>query len=143
MQSRIQHIQRDWNHKLDDFTQRHLRSLPSMKTMDMNAATHHHNNPLLPLTPFRVLLQLFAYQDVIDSGKLDAVFEMDQGKSMTFFVPQLLSFLLHGAYYESDPTKLEAWIVDKCSNRRSLLSRSQVSSSFVRSCTVSAQSRYG
>ena len=115
MQSRIQHIQRDWNHKLDDFTQRHSRSLPSMKAMDMNAATHHHNNPLVPLTPFRVLLQLFAYQDVIDSGKLDAVFEMDQGKSMTFFVPQLLSFLLHGAYYESDPTKLEAWILDKCS----------------------------
>ncbi|CAB9500574.1 Phosphatidylinositol 4-kinase beta [Seminavis robusta] len=111
MQNQISGLKKDWTHKLDDFTQRHLRSLSGGAGGSRNAMQH---NPLLPLTPFRVLLQLFAYEDVIDSGKLDAVFDMDQGQSLTFFVPQLLSFLLHGAYYEADPTKLEQWILDKC-----------------------------
>lgn len=113
IQNRISHLKQDWTHKLDDFTQRHLNV---QRATNRIIGHHSHNNPLLPLTPFRVLLQLFAYQDVIDSGKLDAVFDLDHGQSLTFFVPQLLSFLLHGAYYESDPTKLEAWILEKCAN---------------------------
>ena len=126
MQSQISVLKQDWTRKLDDFTQRHLKINPNQNNNSASGSNnsinrmtimnpHPHNNPLLPLTPFRVLLQLFAYEDVIDSGKLDAVFEMDQGQSLTFFVPQLLSFLLHGAYYETDPTKLEAWILEKCS----------------------------
>jgi len=105
MQTRINTYKSDWTKKLDDFTHRHLPE----------NTTRHPDNPLLPLTPFRVLLQLFAYQDVIDSGKLDKVFDMDEGQAITFFVPQLLSFLLYGAYYETAPNKLEEWILDKCS----------------------------
>lgn len=117
LQSRVNLLKSDWTSKLDDFTQRHLHPITTAAAAATGGSSHHHhNNPLLPLTPFRVLLQLFAYQDVIDSGKLDAVFDMDSGQSLTFFVPQLLSFLLHGAYYESDPTKLEAWILNKCTH---------------------------
>jgi hypothetical protein len=76
--------------------------------------SHHRSlqNPLVPLTPFRVLLQLFAYDDVLANGKLDYVFDIDDGASITFYVPQLLSFLLHGALYSS--SDLEAWILRKC-----------------------------
>ena len=118
MQMQIAHFKKDWTHKLEDFTQRHLTLITNNTTLGISLPLPQHplqhNNPLLPLTPFRVLLQLFAYDDVIDSGKLDAVFDTDSGQSLTFFVPQLLSFLLHGAYYEADPTKLEAWILEKC-----------------------------
>lgn len=119
LQTRVSLLKKDWTHKLDDFTHRidvitSSNSSTNRHNSNTNIITNPHNNPLLPLTPFRVLLQLFAYQDVFDSGKLDAVFDMDNGQSLTFLVPQLLSFLLHGAYYEADPTKLEAWILDKC-----------------------------
>ena len=53
--------------------------------------------------PFRVLLQLFADQDVLQNGRLTAAFDIDQGQTMTFYVPQILSFLcmvqrLHPSY---------------------------------------------
>lgn len=80
------------------------------------SSSSSHASPVHPfffqLTPFRVLLQLFAYEDVLDNGKLDAVFELDDGTALTFFVPQLLSFLLHGALQCSP--QLEYWILDKC-----------------------------
>lgn len=119
LQTRVNLLKQDWTHKLDDFTHR-IDAITSSNSSTYRHANNAkiipnpHNNPLLPLTPFRVLLQLFAYQDVFENGKLDAVFDMDNGQSLTFLVPQLLSFLLHGAYYEADPTKLEAWILDKC-----------------------------
>jgi hypothetical protein len=65
-----------------------------------------------PVTPFRVLLQLFAYEEVIKNGRLDAIYDQDDGEALMFFVPQLLSFLLHGAY-ESSP-RLEEWVLDTC-----------------------------
>jgi hypothetical protein len=71
------------------------------------------------LTPFRVLLHLFAYEDVLDNGKLDAVFDQDDGMALTFFVPQLLSFLLHGALFCSP--QLEQWILDKCQKNVSVV----------------------
>jgi hypothetical protein len=114
MQTQISHLKTDWSHKLEDFTRRHVNLIHGLPSNSHQL--QHHSNPLLPLTPFRVLLQLFAYEDVMDSGKLQAVFDLDEGQSITFFVPQLLSFLLHGAYYEADPTKLEAWILDKCTS---------------------------
>lgn len=65
-----------------------------------------------PMTVFRVLLQLFAYEDVLTNGRLDAVYHHDNGATLLNFVPQLLSFLLHGAYESS--TDLEEWILDTC-----------------------------
>lgn len=103
MQARLAAAKADWGQRLDDFTAR------------LSSDPHHRprlQNPLQPLTPFRVLLQLFAYEDVLENGRLDAVFEIDDGSSITFFVPQLLSFLLHGALFKSE--KLEEWILHQC-----------------------------
>jgi len=109
VQLRFQRTKIDWAVKLEDFTRR------------LSSHDHHHHrpkrstalpNPLQPLTPFRVLLQLHADEDVIENGKLDAVFDLDDGRSITFFVPQLLSFLLHGALYKSQ--NLEEWILKQC-----------------------------
>jgi len=66
----------------------------------------------IQLSPFRVLLQLFAYEEVLANGRLDACFELDDGEGLTFYVPQLLSFLLHGAYLNTPD--LEIWILKKC-----------------------------
>ena len=67
-----------------------------------------------PTSPFRLLLQLFAYEDENNIiAKLDALFEKDKGETLGFYVPQLLSFLLHGAYLNADA--LEAFLLDKCS----------------------------
>jgi phosphatidylinositol 4-kinase len=65
-----------------------------------------------PVVPFRVMLQLFAYEDVLTNGRLDSVYEIDDGATLLFFVPQLLSFLLHGAYESS--SRLEEWVLDTC-----------------------------
>ncbi|KAL7541067.1 hypothetical protein ACHAXR_010602 [Thalassiosira sp. AJA248-18] len=91
--------------------------------------------PLKP-DPFRVLLQLFAYEDVWSGthNRLDLAFAAGpaiDGRNMTnqsndgdfvsgegsaalsFYAPQLLSFLLHGAYFDIS-SKLEEWILKKC-----------------------------
>ena len=104
LQQRFHATKNQWTQRLEDFTIR------------MNRSTHGGAAAataltLLPLTPFRVLLQLFAYEkDVIP--QLDLVFEKDDGIALTFYVPQLLSFLLHGAYHNAPD--LEAWILGKC-----------------------------
>jgi hypothetical protein len=103
--ARLQRAKIDWAARLEDFTSR-------ISHQDRSTISRTLQNPLTPLTPFRVLLHLFAYEDVLDNGKLDIVFDIDDGASMTFFVPQLLSFLLHGALYTSP--KLEEWILSKC-----------------------------
>ena len=64
------------------------------------------------LSPFSVLVQLFAYEEVIANGRLDACFDIDDGAGLTFYVPQLLTFLLHGAYLNSHD--LETWLLGKC-----------------------------
>jgi len=53
---------------------------------------------------FAVLVQLFAYQDVIENGTLN------RAMVTTEYVPQLLNFLLHGAVTQD----LEEWILLKC-----------------------------
>ena len=94
LQVRLQRTKSEWTARIDGFTARLNDRAPS------------------PLTPFRVLCLLFAHEDVLANGKLDAVFEADDGASVTFYIPQLLSFLLHGALYSSP--RLEEWILDKC-----------------------------
>ena len=75
--------------------------------------------------PFKVLLQLFAYEDVWSNNRLDMAFsiaatgEMDEPAqgcaALSFYAPQLLSFLLHGAYFDVSQ-KLEQWILQKCND---------------------------
>ena len=106
LQHRFQKTKDQWTQRLEDFTIRMSnRSTHGGSTSSTTLTT------LLPLTPFRVLLQLFAYEkDVIP--QLDLVFEKDDGVALTFYIPQLLSFLLHGAYHNAPD--LEAWILGKC-----------------------------
>eukprot|EP00529_Nitzschia_sp_RCC80_P007397 CAMPEP_0113522030 /NCGR_PEP_ID=MMETSP0014_2-20120614/44970_1 /TAXON_ID=2857 /ORGANISM="Nitzschia sp." /LENGTH=1341 /DNA_ID=CAMNT_0000420057 /DNA_START=35 /DNA_END=4057 /DNA_ORIENTATION=- /assembly_acc=CAM_ASM_000159 len=66
----------------------------------------------VPPTPFRVVLELFAGEDVLSNGRLETVYDADDGTALMFFIPQLLSFLLHGALDSS--SQLEGWILDKC-----------------------------
>lgn len=84
--------------------------------------------------PFRVLLQLFAYEDVWSgmNNRLDLAFAPgpanvdgtiitndddnvyhEGSAALSFYAPQLLSFLLHGAYFDIS-SKLEEWILIKC-----------------------------
>ena len=84
--------------------------------------------------PFRVLLQLFAYEDVWSgmNSRLDLAFATgpahydgavmtndedfvsnEGSAALSFYAPQLLSFLLHGAYFDVS-SKLEEWILKKC-----------------------------
>ena len=100
------------------------------------AATNAKLVPLKP-DPFKVLLQLFAYEDVWSGSinRLDLAFaaapaydgpktpnptnnDGDQisnegSAALSFYAPQLLSFLLHGAYFDIS-SKLEEWILKKC-----------------------------
>lgn len=106
LQGRLQRAKLDWSKRLEDFTRRLMIDEHAVRR---GSSIH---NPLVPLTPFRVLLQLFAYEDVLENGKLDVVFDADDGALLTFYVPQLLSFLLHGALWCSP--QLEDWILQKC-----------------------------
>ena len=113
MQIRLQRTKQDWSNRLEDFghriQQQQQQALASTGNGSTAAGT---GTTLTSLSPFRVLLQLFAYEDVLENHKLDAVFDMDDGAALTFYVPQLLSFLLHGALYTSPA--LEEWILKKC-----------------------------
>ena len=75
-----------------------------------------HNTSLLHhLTPFRALLQLYAYEEVFTNHKLDRAFGGDDDMAdltLTFYAPQLLCFLLHNAFLNTG--RLERWILRKC-----------------------------
>lgn len=116
MQAGLLRAKSEWAAKLEDFG--HKISNTSTHGGGGNKSVHAQQSkaaatPLsTAVTPFRVLLQLFAYEDVLENGKLDAAFDADDGEALTFYVPQLLSFLLHGALYCSPV--LEEWILQKC-----------------------------
>ena len=106
VQSRIQSAKDEWSKRLADYRSR---------TSTMGTASNNANQELInhrPQTVFRVLLQLFAYEDVLSNGRLDAIYDQDDGAALLNFVPQLLSFLLHGAYDSSKD--LEQWILSVC-----------------------------
>jgi phosphatidylinositol 4-kinase B len=107
MQIRLQRTKQDWTSRLEDFGHR-----IHQQQQTQNGNSSNVNTTSSSLSPFRVLLQLFAYEDVLDNHKLDAIFDLDDGVALTFYVPQLLSFLLHGALYTSPA--LEEWILNKC-----------------------------
>ena len=112
---------------------RHLEST-NLIAHAINTAASNASKLARP-DPFRVLLQLFAYEDVwsgannrldlafsagpaIDGTKgfqsHDGDFVSSEGSAaLAFYAPQLLSFLLHGAYFDIS-SKLEEWILKKC-----------------------------
>ena len=125
----------------------------AIQTVASNATTQLQSKLVLPTRPdpFRVLLQLFAYEDVWSNHRLDMAFASDTTNAMAsiggiggggdgdasseafiknntnnkngllgggsadlaFYAPQLLSFLLHGAFFDIS-SKLEEWILKKC-----------------------------
>jgi phosphatidylinositol 4-kinase B len=111
IQAQLQKTKSEWTKRLDDYRARsaHLGSGGGGGSSSTSGQELLHR-PFL--TPFRVLLQLFAYEDVLTNHRLDAVYDQDDGVALMFFIPQLLSFLLHGAY-DSSP-QLEEWILDTC-----------------------------
>jgi phosphatidylinositol 4-kinase len=104
LQMSLNTAKKEWTKRLEDY---HFRN-------GNGASSHSEGRMLLkqPPTPFRVVLELFAGEDVISTGRMDAVYDQDNGAALMFFIPQLLSFLLHGAY-ELSP-KLEEWILETC-----------------------------
>jgi len=146
-QLRLYNARRVWSHRLEMMTSNHNNSANNsahdenngdgisdspgrnLETLIHNAATNA--TKLVPLRPdpFRVLLQLFAYEDVWTNDRLDFAFATENldatnqssntrstegSTALAFYAPQLLSFLLHGAYLDIS-AKLEAWILKKCS----------------------------
>ena len=164
-QARFDAAQRMWSDRLEVMT----HSLQHQSNMSPSIDNRQHNNysredggestnliahalttaatnasKLSKPDPFRVLLQLFAYEDVWSgtNNRLDLAFSSsctpaaatggggggqslnheNGGESTTssegnsalaFYAPQLLSFLLHGAYFDIS-SKLEEWILKKC-----------------------------
>ena len=99
-----------WNAKLNELQKQMLQNNPSSPKTMITSTNNFFLN--FQLSSFRVLLQLFAYEEVLSNGRLNACFELDGGVGLTFYVPQLLSFLLHGAYLNTP--ELEMWILEKC-----------------------------
>lgn len=146
-QLRLDNARRMWSHRLEVMTSNHNNSLNNsahgesngggitdspgrnLETFIHNAATNASKLVPLKPDPFRVLLQLFAYEDVWTNDRLDLAFSTDTpdatnqssnttntegSTALAFYAPQLLSFLLHGAYLDIS-AKLEKWILKKCS----------------------------
>eukprot|EP00977_Amphora_coffeiformis_P015480 scaffold4515_cov149-Amphora_coffeaeformis.AAC.3 len=105
MQARLQRTQQEWAKRLEDFTQKYRSTTGTAGGVGGPAGSSRQS--------FQVLLQLFAYQDVLENGQLDQVWQADGGRAVTFLVPQLLSFLLHGAA-SACSKELEEWILRGC-----------------------------
>ena len=122
IQVRLRKAKGEWTNKLEEYQKKVARVGGSTTS---NPDLQHHHIPLTlnnHLAPFRVILELFAGDDNNDFhsnndhstiSRLDAVYDRDDGAALMLFVPQLLSFLLHGAYESSHP--LEEWILETCS----------------------------
>lgn len=61
-------------------------------------------------SPFHLVLRLFTYEDVL--GDLDEVFAHDPD-AIEFYIPQLVTFLVYGAFWSSG--SLQEFLLDKCS----------------------------
>jgi phosphatidylinositol 4-kinase len=114
MQSKFQRAREEWTHRLEEHTMSNFMGFKQSWHPPHHPPHHSHssgNYNTSSESVFRVLLQLFAHETDVEI-QLDKLFEMDDGVTLTFYVPQLLSFLLHGALYSSP--RLETWILNKC-----------------------------
>ena len=116
IQVRLRKAKGEWTKKLEEY-QKPLRaaaSNPDKQSSLYNLSLNSND------APFKVILELFAGDNNFnhtnnDHGgihKLESVYDRDEGAALMLFVPQLLSFLLHGAYESSHP--LEEWILETC-----------------------------
>jgi len=117
IQVRLRKAKGDWTKRLEDY-QKPLRTAAAASHSDRQSL--HHLSLNSNVAPFRVILELFAGDNNFnhnnnDHGsisRLDAVYDLDDGAALMLFVPQLMSFLLHGAYESS--YQLEEWILETC-----------------------------
>lgn len=109
---RLVRARQRWSSRLEDFTKRMTNNSSHGPSSRSNTLSRNNNPFYTQPSVFKVLLQLFAYKEVFANDKLDQAFNVDQGEAMTFYVPQLLSFLLHGAFDNSP--QLEEFILAKC-----------------------------
>lgn len=122
VQVRLEYARQQWAARLND-VQSSIRGgingddgiLTSPGVPSQPVSPISNSIPFLQLSPFRALLQLYAYQEVFANNKLEKAFADDDHYSsevLAFYSPQILSFLLHGAFLNS--AVLEAWVLDKC-----------------------------
>lgn len=114
---RLSKAKGEWTKRLEEY-QKPIRAAAAAaaSNSDRQALYLLNNN----VTPFRVILELFAGDNDFDHSnndhgsikKLNDAYDLDDGAALMLFVPQLLSFLLHGAYESSYP--LEEWILETC-----------------------------
>lgn len=103
--ARFTRAKRDWTLRLEDFTNR----------MGQQERGSNAKNLLLQFnqnSPFRVLLQMYAHEEVFKDGRLDRAFPVDDTLALSFYAPQILCFLLHNAFWMTGT--LEQWILDRC-----------------------------
>ena len=142
-QLRLNNVRQMWSNRLEVVTSsNNILALSESNSGGMNdlsgrnlemliqsAATNASKLVPLKPDPFTVLLQLFAYENVWTNDSLDVAFATETidainssstrnttegSMALAFYAPQLLSFLLHGAYLDMS-AKLEDWILKKCS----------------------------
>lgn len=101
IQNRFKIEKERWSNKLkelhlhrDSIHLNHQTTTNSTPTFFSTLQSHNNNS-------FQNILGLFAYKDVLSNNRLNLSFEQDGGEAITFYVPQLLSFLLHGAYFNA------------------------------------------
>jgi hypothetical protein len=123
IQVRLRTAKGEWTKRLEEYTQNPIihKATSAATAAAANIQHQHHqstsnNISHSNLSPFRVVLELFAGDNNNNNdyviNRLDAVYDRDDGAALLLFVPQLLSFLLHGAYESS--YQLEEWILNTC-----------------------------
>jgi len=121
IQIRLRKAKEEWTKRLEEYQKpmKVAAAAAASKNGTNNNINNHHLQSVINnsnLSPFRVVLELFAGDNSNNNNfvisRLDAVYDRDDGAALLLFVPQLLSFLLHGAYESS--YQLEEWILETC-----------------------------
>lgn len=105
IRARFIEAKREWASRLDDFTSR-MRQDEHGVNAKIILPQFHQNSP------FRILLQMYAHEEVFRDDRLDRAFPIDDTLALSFYAPQMLSFLLHNAFWMTG--KLEKWVLDRC-----------------------------
>jgi phosphatidylinositol 4-kinase len=103
--ARFTRTKKEWTSRLEDFTNR-------MRQEERGSNAKNLLSQFNQNAPFRVLLQMYAHEEVFRDGRLDRAFPLDDTLALSFYAPQILCFLLHNAFWMTG--KLEDWILDRC-----------------------------
>ncbi len=104
IRARFTEAKREWTSRLEDVTHRMHQN---EKGANKNILSQFNQN-----TPFRVLLHMYAHEEVFRNKRLDRAFPYGDSLLLSFYAPQLLCFLLHNAFLSTGT--LEKWILDRC-----------------------------